>query len=72
MHQRARLLFKCECEPGYSGDGYELCNEVNDCNRYSDDFSVDDASLKDYGSKVYAADGSIGTAASEGLVEGAS
>jgi len=63
--------FECECEPGYSGDGYEMCNEVNDCNHYADDAAIDDAGLTDYGMKVYAADGSIDTDKSEGLVEGA-
>ena len=63
--------FECECEPGYSGDGYELCNEVNDCNYYSDDASVDDATLVDYGKRVYDATGDIDTTNSEGEVTGA-
>jgi len=63
--------FECECEPGYSGDGYELCNEVNDCNYYSDDASVDDSTLVDYGKRVYDATGDIDTTNSEGEVTGA-
>jgi len=26
--------FECACEPGYSGDGYDQCDDVNDCVTY--------------------------------------
>ena len=45
--------FECECEPGYSGDGYSMCNEVNDCLCYDDDPDSDDATLVDYAIKEY-------------------
>jgi hypothetical protein len=45
--------FECSCEPGYSGDGYELCNSVDDCLIWEDDESVDDADLVDYGERRY-------------------
>jgi len=51
--------FECECEPGYSGDGYNMCNEVNDCLYYIDDPAIDDNTLVDYAIKEYNADGSI-------------
>jgi hypothetical protein len=45
--------FECECEPGFSGDGYRLCNAVDDCTRWEDDISIDDATTTDYGEKRY-------------------
>merc|ERR1719272_464882 len=51
--------FNCECEPGYSGDGYAMCNEVDDCQRWEDDRSRDDNTLVDYAVKIYAEDGTL-------------
>jgi len=51
--------FECECEPGYSGDGYSMCNEVNDCLRWEDNPDSDDSTLVDWAVKEYNAQGDI-------------
>jgi len=51
--------FECECEPGYSGDGYEMCVEVDDCFVWADDDSVDDDTTVDYAIKKYNSQGEI-------------
>lgn len=40
--------FDCECEPGFSGDGYQLCRQVDNCLFWVDDPERDDSSLIDY------------------------
>jgi len=45
--------YDCECEPGYSGDGFQMCNEVDDCFVWEDDESFDDALTVDYAHKTY-------------------
>jgi len=58
--------FDCACEPGYSGDGYQMCNEVDDCDRWEDDPERDDNQLVDYAMKVYDKAGNL--VEKEGLV----